>query len=71
MPSGPVRAFTGWRPLARVPTYPSTTPKAQLDHVLADPRGRRALGEVIEVRNPQAGISDHRPLVVHIRQPGL
>jgi endonuclease/exonuclease/phosphatase family metal-dependent hydrolase len=71
MPSGPVRAFTGWKPLARVPTYPSMAPKAQLDHVLADPRGRRALGEVIEVRNPQAGISDHRPLVVHIKQPGF
>ncbi|MEV6489988.1 endonuclease/exonuclease/phosphatase family protein [Actinoplanes sp. NPDC051633] len=71
MPSGPVRAFTGWRPLARLPTYPSTAPRAQLDHVLADPRGRRALGEVVEVRTPRAGISDHRPLVVHIRQPGL
>jgi endonuclease/exonuclease/phosphatase family metal-dependent hydrolase len=71
MPGGPVRAFSGWRTLAQLPTYPSTTPKAQLDHVLLDPRGGKALGEVVEVRNPQAGISDHRPLLVHVRQPGL
>ena len=64
MPSGPVRAFTGWKPLARVPTYPSMAPKAQLDHVLADPRGAGALGRVVQVRTPHAPVSDHRPLVV-------
>jgi len=66
LPAGPARAFSGWRPLARAATYPSPTPRAQLDHILADPRGGHALGHVVEVRNPQAGISDHRPLVVHL-----
>ena len=70
LPAGPARAFSGWRTLARVPTYPSPSPRAQLDHVLADPRGGDALGRVAEVRNPQAGISDHRPLVVHLHRPG-
>jgi len=68
LPAGPARAFTGWKPLARVPTYPSFSPKAQLDHVLADPRGAARLGTVVQVRAPQAGISDHRPLVVHLDQ---
>ena len=67
-PAGPARAFSGWRPLARIPTYPSPSPKAQLDHVLADPRGGDALGRVVDVRSPQAGISDHRPLVVDLRR---
>ena len=66
LPAGPARAFSGWKPLARVPTYPSPSPRAQLDHILADPRGGHALGRVTDVRNPQAGISDHRPLVVHL-----
>ena len=70
LPAGPARAFSGWRTLALVPTYPSPSPRAQLDHVLADPRGGDALGRVAEVRNPQAGISDHRPLVVHLHRPG-
>jgi endonuclease/exonuclease/phosphatase family metal-dependent hydrolase len=69
LPAGPVRAFTGWTPLARVPTYPSPAPRAQLDHVIADPRGGIALGRVVQVRTPQAGISDHRPLVVRLDQP--
>lgn len=71
MPGGPVRAFTGWRSLAKLPTYPSPSPKAQLDHILLDPRGGGRLGEVVDVRNPHAGISDHRPLLVNVRQPGL
>jgi endonuclease/exonuclease/phosphatase family metal-dependent hydrolase len=68
LPAGPARAFTGWRPLARIATYPSPVPRAQLDHVLDDPRGGTALGQVAEVRAPRAGISDHRPLVVHLDQ---
>jgi endonuclease/exonuclease/phosphatase family metal-dependent hydrolase len=67
LPAGPVRAFTGWRPLARIPTYPSPAPRAQLDHVVADPRGMSGLGRVVQVRAPQAGISDHRPLVVQLQ----
>ncbi|SDS94099.1 endonuclease/exonuclease/phosphatase family protein [Actinoplanes derwentensis] len=66
MPAGPVRAFTGWQPLARAATFPSPVPRTQLDHVLADPRGAAALGRVVQVRTPRAGVSDHRPLVVHL-----
>ena len=69
MPSGPVRAFSGWRSLARRPTYPSPSPRAQLDHILADPRGAGPLGPVLQVRTPAVGISDHRPLVVHLDPP--
>jgi endonuclease/exonuclease/phosphatase family metal-dependent hydrolase len=69
MPSGPVRAFSGWRSLARKPTYPSPSPRAQLDHILADPRGAGLLGPVLQVRTPAVGISDHRPLVVHLDPP--
>ncbi|GGN35307.1 endonuclease/exonuclease/phosphatase family metal-dependent hydrolase [Actinoplanes campanulatus] len=66
MPAGPVRAFTGWRPLARAATFPSPAPKTQLDHVLADPRGVADLGRVVQVRTPSQPISDHRPLVVRL-----
>jgi endonuclease/exonuclease/phosphatase family metal-dependent hydrolase len=66
LPAGPVRAFTGWRPLARTATYPSPAPRVQLDHVLADPRGAELLGPVVQVRTPAVAISDHRPLVVHL-----
>jgi endonuclease/exonuclease/phosphatase family metal-dependent hydrolase len=69
MPSGPVRAFSGWRPLARKATYPSPAPRAQLDHILADPRGAGLLGPVLQVRTPDVGVSDHRPLVVHLDPP--
>ncbi|GIE88315.1 endonuclease/exonuclease/phosphatase family protein [Actinoplanes regularis] len=66
MPAGPVRAFTGWRPLARVATFPSPSPRTQLDHVLVDPRGQVALGRVVQVRTPHPPVSDHRPLVVRV-----
>ena len=66
MPSGPARAFTGWRPLARAATFPSPYPKTQLDHVLADPRDAGRLGRVVQVRTPHAPVSDHRPLVVRL-----
>jgi endonuclease/exonuclease/phosphatase family metal-dependent hydrolase len=66
LPAAAVRAVSGWQPLARTATYPSAAPKAQLDHVLADPRGRDALGAVLAVSTPPAAVSDHRPLVVHL-----
>ncbi|MET8149669.1 endonuclease/exonuclease/phosphatase family protein [Actinoplanes sp. NPDC049668] len=69
LPAGPIRAFTGWRTLARRPTYPSARPRAQLDHVLADPRGAGPLGPVVQVRTPAVGVSDHLPLVVHLDPP--
>jgi endonuclease/exonuclease/phosphatase family metal-dependent hydrolase len=66
MPAAAVRAFTGWRPLGRAATYPSTGPRAQLDHVLADPRGMSPLGRVVQVCTPHVDVSDHRPLVVQL-----
>jgi len=69
MPAGPVSAFSGWRTLARRPTYPSPAPKAQLDHILTDPRGAALLGPVVQIRTPAVGVSDHRPLVVHLDPP--
>jgi endonuclease/exonuclease/phosphatase family metal-dependent hydrolase len=69
LPAGPARAFSRWRLLARAPTYPSPAPRAQLDHVLADPRGAAALGRVVQVRAPHAAVSDHRPLVVQLQPP--
>jgi endonuclease/exonuclease/phosphatase family metal-dependent hydrolase len=66
MPAGPVRAFTGWQPLARAATFPNSFPRTQLDHVLADPRGAASLGRVVQVRTPPVAVSDHRPLVVRL-----
>jgi endonuclease/exonuclease/phosphatase family metal-dependent hydrolase len=66
LPAGLARAFSGWRPLARTATYPSPSPRAQLDHILADPHGAARLGRVAQVRAPHAVISDHRPLVVQL-----
>lgn len=64
LPAAAARAFSGWQPLARTATYPSPSPRAQLDHILADPRGAHRLGRVAQIRAPQSPISDHRPLVV-------
>jgi endonuclease/exonuclease/phosphatase family metal-dependent hydrolase len=64
LPGALARGFTGWRTCARVPTYPSHSPRTQLDHVLADPYGAARLGRIVQVRSPRAAISDHRPLVV-------
>lgn len=53
---------TGWQPLVRGRTFPATSPRAQLDHALADgldrPTGR---AEVVSV-----GGGDHRGLVVDL-----
>jgi endonuclease/exonuclease/phosphatase family metal-dependent hydrolase len=64
LPGGPARAFSGWRTLAKMPTYPSTSPRAQLDHVLLDPRDGDRMGPVMWADTPAVGVSDHRPLVV-------
>ncbi|WP_433384875.1 endonuclease/exonuclease/phosphatase family protein [Actinoplanes sp. CA-142083] len=74
MPTGPVRAVTGWKPLGKAPTFPSPSPRAQLDHILADPRGGDRLGRVVQVCTPHPPVSDHRPLIVQLdadtRPPG-
>ncbi len=60
---GPIpRALTGWRPLARTATYPTMGPRLQLDHVLASGE----LPSVRAVETPDLGLSDHRPLLVHL-----
>lgn len=56
----------GWTPLARVPTYPSDTPRIQFDHVLADPRDAERLPPVRSVDAPRTALSDHRALVVEL-----
>jgi endonuclease/exonuclease/phosphatase family metal-dependent hydrolase len=66
MPVTPVRAVSGWKPLGKAATYPSPAPRAQLDHVLADPRGIGALGRVVQVSTPHSAVSDHRPLIVQL-----
>jgi endonuclease/exonuclease/phosphatase family metal-dependent hydrolase len=69
LPAVVARAATGWRALARAATYPAAAPRAQLDHVLADPHGGHLLGPVLHVSTPQVTVSDHRPLVVHLDRP--
>jgi endonuclease/exonuclease/phosphatase family metal-dependent hydrolase len=60
------RAATGWRPLARLATYPAPQPRLQLDHIVAEPRGAHRLGRVTHACAPTTAISDHRPLVVDL-----
>lgn len=60
---GPVpRALTGWQTLARTPTYPTTEPKIQLDHVLAS----GTLPPILAIETPALALSDHRPLLVEL-----
>jgi endonuclease/exonuclease/phosphatase family metal-dependent hydrolase len=58
----PALARTGWRPLARVPTYPAAAPRVQLDHVLAS-----GAFHVVAVESRALPVSDHRALVVELR----
>jgi len=53
---------TGYRPLARFPTFPSHAPTRQLDHILL----RGPLGDVIAAQAPELPLSDHRPLVAEV-----
>jgi endonuclease/exonuclease/phosphatase family metal-dependent hydrolase len=66
LPGRPVRRITGWTPLVNSPTFPSPSPRVQLDHVLAAglPAGFRAVGRVQEVP-----ISDHRAVRVDLDLP--
>lgn len=57
---------TGWRSLAACPTYPSPSPKVQLDHILLDPRDADAFPAVETIATPAVGVSDHRPLVLDV-----
>ncbi|MFF5231015.1 endonuclease/exonuclease/phosphatase family protein [Dactylosporangium sp. NPDC000521] len=71
LPGGLPRLFSGWYRLASLPTYPAPTPRVQFDHVLADRRGIERLPRVLETAAPAVPISDHRPLIVTLRdRPG-
>lgn len=57
--------LTGYRSLATAPTFPSSRPRLQLDHVLL--RGPlHDLGSVVATSTPVMEVSDHRPLLVDI-----
>lgn len=57
--------LTGYQSLASRPTFPSSRPRFQLDHILL--RGRLdALGVVTATSTPGLPMSDHRPLVVQL-----
>ena len=62
LPGALPRWLTGWRALARTPTYPASEPRVQLDHVLAS----GALPAVRAVETPELPLSDHRALVVEL-----
>jgi endonuclease/exonuclease/phosphatase family metal-dependent hydrolase len=62
MPPPFPRALSGWRVLARTPTYPAWEPRIQLDHVLAS----GDLPAVTAVESPALAISDHRALLVEL-----
>lgn len=60
-PPFPAR-LTGWRSLAKIPTYPVMDPKIQLDHILSS-------GLDLPVRSmesPALAVSDHRALLVEL-----
>jgi endonuclease/exonuclease/phosphatase family metal-dependent hydrolase len=60
MPPPFPRLVSGWRPLAKVATYPSTDPRVQIDHVLGSGR----LPPVTTVEARTVPVSDHQALVV-------
>lgn len=68
LPAGVAGLVSGWRVLGRVATYPSPSPRVQLDHVLLD---RRGAGGLVAggVWAPSVPVSDHRPLVVELVRP--
>lgn len=63
LPGGIPRRVTGWSALARAATYPAWKPRVQFDHILAD-----RPWQVDSVSTPHLKVSDHRPLVVEIRE---
>ncbi|MEO7746467.1 MAG: endonuclease/exonuclease/phosphatase family protein [Actinomycetota bacterium] len=63
LPGGLPARLTGWQRLARTPTFPSGGPRIQLDHAL----GHGWHGVHAQVTTPRVGLSDHRPLVVHLQ----
>lgn len=76
MPARAAALVSGWRPLARRPTFPAWQPRVQLDHVLLDRRGGARWPAEGAAETPRVPFSDHRPLVVEVnagpppRRPG-
>lgn len=62
LPGGLPARLTGWQRLASEATYPSPGPRVQLDHAL----GHGWDGVRAQTSTPRVGLSDHRPLVVHL-----
>lgn len=62
MPPPFPQVLSRWRSLAKAPTYPSTEPRVQLDHVL----GHGYLPPVRSFDTPVLPVSDHRALVVEL-----
>ncbi|MEP6696457.1 MAG: endonuclease/exonuclease/phosphatase family protein [Pseudonocardiales bacterium] len=58
-------AVSGWRMLARTPTYPNPEPHVQLDHVL----GNGALPQVLRASASAMELSDHCALTVDLGAP--
>jgi endonuclease/exonuclease/phosphatase family metal-dependent hydrolase len=71
LPCGLAALGSGWRVLARRPTFPSPLPRLQLDHVLLDPQGGGPVPPVRAVDTPAVPVSDHRPLVVQFGRDPL
>lgn len=63
LPPRAVARASGWRALAEAPTFPSQSPVRQIDHVLGDGEVTAAAAAAVL----DAGVSDHRPLVVDVR----
>ena len=60
IPAALVGVASGWKLLARAPTYPSADPSVQLDHILGD----GDLPAVVASQTRRLEISDHRALMV-------
>ena len=56
---------TGWRPLARVKTFPGGRPSMQIDHAL----GHGLLPLVATATAAEMPLSDHRALIVDLASP--
>lgn len=59
-----VRGFN-WNSLAAKPTFPTWSPKAQIDYILSQ---KIASEDVVSIETPPLGISDHLPITVDIDQ---
>ncbi len=65
LPGALPRVIGGWRQLARIPTYPSSRPRVQLDHVL----GSGPVPSVLGSGAVKLQFSDHRALWVELAEP--